>query len=94
MYDFDEIVERRGTGSFKYDNLKEFFGHDNLVPLWVADMDFRTPGFIIDALRQRLEHPVLGYTMIPSDYFRPYPVGWNRYMDGKSIRTIYVLSLE
>ena len=40
MYDFDEIVERRGTGSFKYDNLKKFFGHDNLVPLWVADMDF------------------------------------------------------
>lgn len=43
MYDFDEIVERRGTGSFKHDNLKEFFGRDNLVPLWLAMDCFLKP---------------------------------------------------
>ena len=69
MYDFDEIVERRGTDSFKHDSLEEFFGRDNLIPLWVADMDFRTPRFIINALHKRLDQSVLGYTQIPSGYF-------------------------
>ncbi len=44
-YDFDEIVDRRGTGSFKYDALKMIFGTDDLLPLWVADTDFRDTGF-------------------------------------------------
>jgi cystathionine beta-lyase len=69
MYDFDRIIERRGTDSYKYDNMIPFFGRDDLIPLWVADMDFGTPDFIIDALRKRLEHPVLGYTMPPQDYY-------------------------
>lgn len=89
MYDFDEIVERRGTGSFKHDNLKEFFGRDNLVPLWVADMDFRTPDFIIDALRERLEHPVLGYTMIPSDYFSTIS-GWVESLHGWKVNPDHI----
>ena len=55
-YDFDEIIERRGTNCVKYDELKDYFGNDNLVPLWVADMDFRTPDFIVDALKKRCEH--------------------------------------
>lgn len=67
-YDFDAVIERRGTSCLKYDALKERFGKDNLIPLWVADMDFATPDFIMDALRERLEHPVLGYTLDPADY--------------------------
>ena len=61
-YNFDEIVDRRGTDCIKYDALPMFFGADDLLPLWVADMDFRTPVFIMDAIRKRLEHEVLGYT--------------------------------
>ena len=69
MYDFDEIIDRRGTRCIKYDTLQDEFGRADLNALWVADMDFRTPDFIIGALRRRLEHPVLGYPTTGSDYF-------------------------
>ena len=69
MYNFDETIDRRGTRCIKYDTLIDEFGRADLNPLWVADMDFRTPDFILDALRRRLEHPVLGYPSTGSDYF-------------------------
>lgn len=68
-YDFDKLIERRGTGAVKWDGMKQFYGSDDLLPLWVADMDFETPPFIMDALRKRLEHPVLGYTVVPENYW-------------------------
>ena len=46
-YDFDRIIERRGTGALKTDALRERYGRDDLLPLWVADMDFATPPFIV-----------------------------------------------
>lgn len=64
-YNFDEIINRKNTHSVKWDGLATYFGNDNLLPMWVADMDFRTPPFIMQALRQCLEHEVLGY---PSAY--------------------------
>ena len=63
IYDFDSYIERRGTHCVKHDALKENFGRDDLIPLWVADMDFPTPDFIREALHQRLAHPILGYTV-------------------------------
>lgn len=69
MYDFDKVVERRGSDSYKWDQLKERFGRDDLLGLWVADMDWETPPFIVDALRHRLDHPVFGYTFEPADYW-------------------------
>ena len=69
MYDFDEVIPRRGTRCVKYDALAGHFGRPDLLPLWVADMDFRTPDFILEALRRRLEHPVLGYPVVGEDYF-------------------------
>ena len=66
-YDFDRIIDRTGSGDVKHSKLKEFFGRDDLLPLWVADMEFATPPFIIDALRRRLEHPILGYTVVPEE---------------------------
>ncbi len=69
MYNFDEIIDRRGTRCIKYDTLEAEFGRADLQALWVADMDFRTPDFILDALRRRLDHPVLGYPTTGSDYF-------------------------
>ncbi len=61
-YDFDKVIDRRHTDSLKIDYVPELWGRDDLMPLWVADMDFATPPFILDALKQRCEHPVLGYT--------------------------------
>lgn len=74
-YDFNLQIDRRGTGDVKHSALKEKFGRDDLLGLWVADMDFATPDFILDALRKRLQHPVLGYTVEPEDY-RPAIVDW------------------
>ena len=53
-YNFDELIDRRHTGSVKWDGMKNAFGRDDLTAMWVADMDFRTPPFVMDALRQRL----------------------------------------
>lgn len=74
-YDFDKIVDRRDTGALKYDALQERYGRADLLPLWVADMDFETPGFITEALRRRLDHPLFGYTQEPADY-RPAIMAW------------------
>lgn len=59
QYDFDKLIERRGTGALKYDALAERYGDADLLPLWVADMDFETPHFITEALRRRLDHHAL-----------------------------------
>ena len=84
-YDFDKIVDRRGTGALKFDVLKERYGRADLTPLWVADMDFETPSFITDALKQRLEHSLFGYTVEPDDY-RPAIIDWIRYHHGWEVR--------
>ena len=68
-YDFDKIIERRGTGAVKTDALKKVYGKEDLIPLWVADMEFETPDFIIEAIRKRLDHPVFGYTVMPEGYW-------------------------
>lgn len=52
-YNFDEVIERRGTDSVKWDGVKSVWGRDDLLPMWVADMDFRTPPFVMEALRKR-----------------------------------------
>ena len=69
-YNFDEPIERRGTDCFKWDALQAMYGRDDLTPMWVADMDFRSPDFVMEALRQRCEHEVLGYTMPSEGYWQ------------------------
>lgn len=61
-YNFDEIVPRKHTNCLKYDNVMEIFGTEDILPMWIADMDFRTPDFIVNAIRKRLDHELLGYT--------------------------------
>lgn len=68
-YNFDEIIERSNTDSVKYDLRQLFFGTENVIPMWVADMDFRTPPFILEAVRLRAEHEILGYSIRPESYF-------------------------
>ncbi|GHS92639.1 aminotransferase [Bacteroidia bacterium] len=67
-YNFDEIIDRHGSGSVKYDKLKTLFGNENLISLWVADMDFKAGDFITEALKKHCEHGIFGYPMIPQDY--------------------------
>ncbi len=60
--DFDKFIDRRNTRSIKYDRVKEVFGTEDILPMWVADMDFATPDFILNSIKNRLEHPILGYS--------------------------------
>ena len=68
-YNFDEVIERRGTDSVKWDGVESVWGRNDLLPMWVADMDFRTPPFVMDALRRRLDHAVLGYTFACEEWY-------------------------
>ena len=65
-YNFNEQVPRRGTCSYKWDSAK----NEDVLPMWVADMDFRTAPAIVDALRQRVEHGIFGYTRVPDSYYK------------------------
>lgn len=64
IYDFDEIIKRKNTQCAKYDGLEHYFGQKNLSPLWVADMDFKTPSFVNEAIINRALHGVYGYGII------------------------------
>ena len=68
-YDFDKRVDRKGTASVKYDLLNPIFGSDDILPMWVADMDFEVADFIRNAIAERVGHPVFGYTYRPSSFF-------------------------
>jgi cysteine-S-conjugate beta-lyase len=74
-FNFDEVVIRKGTDSIKYDGAEEFLGNGNVIPMWVADMDFKTPPFVADALRTRMDHEVYAYTMRNKQYFESI-AGW------------------
>ena len=70
MYDFDTIIPRRGTNSIKWDARPPFDADtEGVIPLWVADMDFKAAPFIIDVLRKRVEHGVFGYVCVPDSYY-------------------------
>lgn len=74
-YNFDEIIPRKNSDCLKYDKLQEMFGTDDALSMWIADMDFRTPPFVIEALRRRLDHEVLGYTFC-SPQWKPAIQNW------------------
>lgn len=74
-WNFDEPIERAGTSSVKYDLRRMMFGTEDVLPMWVADMDFRTPDFIMEAIRKRAGHELLGYT-VRSDEFHQAFIDW------------------
>ena len=73
QYDFDEVIERRGTGALKYEALLPRWGRDDLIPLWVADMTSGRP-LIMEAIRRRARN--LGYTVKPALSLKPSGTGW------------------
>lgn len=68
-YNFDEIINRENSRSVKYDLREELFGSRSVLPLWVADMDFKTPDFVTNALKERLNHPILGYVYRDTSFY-------------------------
>lgn len=72
MYDFDKIIDRRGTDSFKWDIA------ENELPMWVADMDFAAAPEIVEAFAERLKHPVFGYGKLPDEWYEAYINWWKK----------------
>lgn len=68
-YNFDNPVSRQGTSSVKYDRREEVFGKEDIIPMWVADMDFRPPPAVTGAIRKRARHEILGYSVRRQEYF-------------------------
>ena len=80
-YNFDEIIDRRGTNAVKTDNLNILFGRNDITPLWVADMDFAVLPEITEALHRRLDHPIYGYSTTPDSYWQAV-IDWQRERNG------------
>lgn len=68
--DFDQLVSRDHSNSLKYDGRQAMFGQDDVIPLWVADMDFASPPAVSDALLQRASHPIYGYSIFPESTYQ------------------------
>ncbi len=85
IYNFDKVVDRHNTGSMKFDDLQSRFGRCDLIPLWIADMDFEVCHEITDALRQRLNHCVYGYACPCEGYWQSI-IDWERNMHGFEFR--------
>lgn len=68
-WDFDENVDREGTDCIKYDLREQTFGRKDVIPMWVADMDYKTPDFIVEKLQNRLKHEIFGYSYRPPQYY-------------------------
>lgn len=69
VYDFDTIIDRFSTNSTKWTLMKQRTGYDDLIPLWVADMDFACPPEVVEALKERAAHPIFGYTSFSDGYY-------------------------
>lgn len=81
---FDEIIDRRGTQAIKTDFLDKLYGREDLIPLWVADMDFKTPDCIVEALRERFNHQIYGYSTPPESYWQSI-INWEKQLHGWEI---------
>ena len=79
-YNFDELITRRGTHSYKWDSAVA----NDVLPMWVADMDFRTAPCIVEALRKRVEHGIFGYTKVPPAYYEAV-IKWFARRHGQTI---------
>lgn len=84
QYDFDTYIDRLGSDCEKYETLTDVFGTDRVIPLWVADMDFPTADFIVEAMNRRMQHPIFGYTFRPASYFEAI-CGWVKRRGGWEI---------
>ena len=89
-YDFDKPINRENTHSVKFDYTREYFGSTDLIPMWVADMDFRTPDFIMEAIRKRTEHEILGYSIRPESFYQAI-INWYRQRQDWAIERDWIL---
>lgn len=90
-YNFDEIISREGTNCVKYDLRQAIFNTNDVLPLWVADTDFKTPDFIVESLKNRMEHEIYGYTFKADSYYDSI-IGWVKRRHNLDIKKEWILS--
>ena len=83
-YNFDEVIDRSKNRSAKYDEREKKFGTKDVIPMWIADMDFRTAQPIIDAAKKKAEEGIWGYTSRPASYYEAV-CGWQKRRNGWEI---------
>ena len=88
-YDFDTPINRRGTSSFKWDTGPDYFGRDDVIPMWVADMDFACAPCIVEAVKKRADHPIYGYAVRQQPYFDAV-LGWLKKRHGLVVSQEYL----
>ncbi len=91
IYNFDKVIERRGTNCFKWDFIKPIFGKDDLLPFWVADMDFQAPPEVMKALNDRVEHGVFGYPFRADDYYKSI-INWYKIRHNSIIKKDWIVN--
>jgi cystathionine beta-lyase len=74
-YNFDIVINRKGSGSVKWDRADQLYKSEGILPMWVADMDFKSPPAVIKALKKVVDWGIFGYTMVPNSYYEAV-VGW------------------
>jgi len=84
-YNFDKIIDRKNTNSLKHDYNFQIFEREDILSMWVADMDFESPDFIVKAIQQRLNHPIYGYTICPDSLYESI-INWIRKIHGWEIK--------
>lgn len=87
---FDRIVSRTGSSCVKYDGRQSMFGKADVVPAWIADMDFATPSVITEALIERAKHPIYGYTLFPDNLYEA-TIDWMRRRHGWTIERDWIV---
>ena len=90
VLDFDIEIKRDGTASLKYEARQSMFGAANVVPLWVADMDFAAPAAVTQALSRRAAHPIYGYTVYPESLYESF-IGWLKQRHGWEVRRDWIM---
>ncbi|HPU69290.1 MAG TPA: PatB family C-S lyase [Acetomicrobium flavidum] len=91
-YNFDEVPDRRNTCSEKWDGLRETFGTDDVLPMWVADMDFKSPHEVVEALVERSKHGIFGYPLRSESYYEAI-MEWVRVRHGWEIKREWIVDV-
>lgn len=89
-FDFDQIIHREGTNSLKHDARQSLFGRADVIPMWVADMDFAVPPAVTKALAARAKHPIVGYTAEPASLFDAL-INWHEKRHGWKIKREWIV---
>jgi cystathionine beta-lyase len=90
-YNFDEVIDRRGTFSYKWDQSEKLFGRSDILPLWVADMDFKPPQEVVDAIVERAKQGIYGYTIRTDEYYEAVS-GWLKRRHGWHVKHEWITS--